>query len=116
MFTTREERVTMALTDLGVGIAFGGITTLMCTFPMCLGLIAQMYKFGILVSMAAIFGEIWALVFLSSMLICFGPEGNQGNIRAIYYIFRCVPCRNRYRKARRKKISMLLELIKVRDV
>jgi len=111
MFNTREERATMALTDLSVGIAFGGLTTLMCTLPMCLGVIVQMYKFGILVSVTVIFGEIWALVFLSSMLISFGPEGNDGNISAIYYIFRCKPCRNRCRKPRRKKIAMMLELM-----
>lgn len=94
-FKTRLKRTTMALTELGVCIVFGGLTTFMCVFPMCFGEIIQMYKFGFLLATTVILGQIWALIFMPAVLTLVGPQGSQGNVRAIRYLLQCRLCRAR---------------------
>jgi len=81
--TTRRARTRMALTELGVSITFGCITTICCGYPLYLTSVSWFYKFGLLVIFSVTLAILVALVFLPSVLLLIGPVNDSGNLQFI---------------------------------
>lgn len=80
----RFQRTRGALTDLGISILFGVITTLLAGFMLFPAIIIFFVKFaGLIVSTVAL-GLVWSLIFLPAILLVIGPTGDFGSITAIF--------------------------------
>merc|ERR550534_382732 len=82
--TTRRERTRMALTELGVSITYGCITTICCGYPLYLTSVSWFYKFGLLVILSVTLAILVALVFLPAVLLLIGPVNDSGNLQCIH--------------------------------
>jgi len=82
--TTRRGRTRMALTELGVSITFGCITTICCGFPLYLTSVSYFYKFGLLVIMSVTLAILVALIFLPAVLLIIGPVNDSGSLPCIH--------------------------------
>jgi multidrug efflux pump subunit AcrB len=81
---TRRKRMRMALTDMGVSIFFGALTTFVSVIPLVLLPLILFKKFGTLIMITVIFGLSWALVFFPSLLLIMGPQFDQGAIPIVH--------------------------------
>jgi len=81
--TTRRARTRMALTELGVSITFGCITTICCGWPLYLTSVSWFYKFGLLIITSVTLAILVALVFLPAVLLLIGPVEDSGSLQCI---------------------------------
>lgn len=72
-----------ALTDLGISILFGAITTLLAGFMLFPAIIIFFVKFAGLIVATVSLGLIWSLIFLPTLLLIVGPIGDFGSIPAM---------------------------------
>ncbi|CDF40962.1 unnamed protein product [Chondrus crispus] len=80
----RFERTRDALTDLGISVLFGALTTFLAGCMLFPAIIVFFFKFaGLIVSTIAL-SLLWSLVFLPSMLLVLGPTGDFGSFKAFY--------------------------------
>lgn len=80
----RLARTRHALTDLGISVLFGALTTLLaglCLFP---GIIVFFVKFAGLIVSTIILSVIWSLGFFPALLMVVGPEGKFGSLWALF--------------------------------
>lgn len=80
----RFNRTRDALTDLGISILFGAISTLLAGFMLFPAIIIFFVKFaGFIVATVAL-GVIWSLIFFPALLITIGPTGSFGDLRPLW--------------------------------
>lgn len=80
----RYERTKDALTDLGISILFGVITTLLAGFMLFPATIIFFVKFAGLIVSTVSLGLVWSLIFLPAILLVTGPTGDFGSVAAIF--------------------------------
>lgn len=76
----RMDRTRDALTDLGISVLFGAVTTLVAGICLLPAIIIFFTKFAGLIISTIILSMTWSLVILPCLLMSFGPEGNFGRI------------------------------------
>lgn len=82
-----KDRKTMtqdALTDLGISILFGVISTLLAGFMLFPAIIIFFVKFAALIVTTVAFNLIVGLGVFPALLVLCGPEGNFGSLTALY--------------------------------
>lgn len=78
--TTRDERTRDALTDLGVSIFFGAVSTLLAGFMLFPAIITFFVKFAGLIVTTVILSLTWALCFFPALLLIAGPNEQLGSL------------------------------------
>lgn len=81
----RFNRTRDALTDLGISILFGAITTLLAGFMLFPAIIIFFKKFAGLIVTTVALGMIWSLIFFPAMLLIVGPTGCFGDLKPIFH-------------------------------
>lgn len=81
---TKLERTRGALTDLGISILFGAISTLLAGAMLFFATIIFFFKFGVFVFSTVALSLVWGLVFFPCMLLVFGPTGATGQIMQVF--------------------------------
>ncbi len=84
---TRLERTRGALTDLGISILAGAISTLLAGAMLFFATIIFFFKFGVFIFSTIALSLIWGLAFFPCFLLAVGPTGNTGSL---LQIFRCL--------------------------
>lgn len=74
------ERTRDALTDLGISVVAGAISTLLAGSMLFFAVIIFFVKFGMFVVSTVLLSLIWGLVFFPSLLHTFGPVGTTGEL------------------------------------
>ena len=77
---TRYDKTRDAMTDLGISILFGAITTLLAGTMLLPAVITFFVKFAILITITILSSMLWALVFLPAILLTVGPTGSFGSL------------------------------------
>eukprot|EP00177_Eucheuma_denticulatum_P004660 GFKZ01008474.1.p1 GENE.GFKZ01008474.1~~GFKZ01008474.1.p1 ORF type:complete len:1014 (+),score=125.22 GFKZ01008474.1:449-3490(+) len=87
---SRFDRVRDALTDLGISVLFGAISTLLAGFMLFPAIIIFFQKFAGLIVITVSLGLIWSLIFLPALLLVLGPTGETGDLKPyVKKIFSC---------------------------
>lgn len=81
--TNRTERTRDALTDLGVSVLAGAISTLLAGGMLFFATIIFFLKFGIFVFMTVALSLVWGLVFFPCLLLAFGPVNKTGELMPV---------------------------------
>lgn len=76
----RMDRTKDALTDLGISVLFGAVTTLLAGICLLPAIIIFFTKFAGLIISTIILSMTWSLVIFPCLLMSFGPEENFGRI------------------------------------
>lgn len=89
---TRLNRVRDALTDLGISILFGAISTLLAGFMLFPAIITFFVKFAGLLIITIALNLLWSLLFFPATLMILGPTGTFGSLRPIFRsLTACLP-------------------------
>lgn len=80
---TRVDRTQDALTDLGISVLFGSLTTLLAGLMLFPAIIIFFVKFAGLIVSTIILSLLWSLGFFPAVLMILGPEGDFGSIKAL---------------------------------
>lgn len=91
----RFDRVRDALTDLGISVLFGAISTLLAGFMLFPAIIIFFQKFAGLIVITVSLGLIWSLIFLPALLLVLGPTGKTGDLKP--YLSKILDCFRRRR-------------------
>lgn len=81
---SRADRTRDALTDLGISILFGVISTLLAGFMLFPAVIIFFFKFAALIVATVAFNLIVGLGLFPALLTICGPEGDFGSLVALY--------------------------------
>ena len=81
---TRFLRTRDALVHLGVSVVAGAITTILSGLFLWGTVMIFFQKFAFLITFTVSVSFLWAVVFLPAALLIIGPEGNFGNLTAIF--------------------------------
>lgn len=93
----KNERTRAALTELGISILAGAVSTLAASAMLFFAIVVFFTKIGILIFATIVLALIWSLVFLPAFLHSFGPSGNTGEI---YPLLRKIfPCFGKSKKS-----------------
>lgn len=94
---SRTERTRTALTELGISVLAGAVSTVLAGAMLFFAIIIFFVKFGIFVVMTVSLALIWGLLFFPAMLLIAGPTGNTGEV----YTFakKILPCFGRKKNA-----------------
>ena len=94
---TRRDRTRDALTDIGISILFGSLSTLLAGLMLYPAIITFFVKFAGLIVMTIVLSLIWSLVFFPALLATFGPTGKFGSFKP--YVSRLAACFGWQKKA-----------------
>jgi predicted RND superfamily exporter protein len=86
--TTREERATFAVKNMGVTVFAGAVTTAGAALIMFACFSTFFHKMAILMSMTIFFSLLFSMGMFMSLLFLIGPEGNCGDLN-----FLCRSCK-----------------------
>lgn len=94
---TRHDRVRDALTDLGISVFAGALSTLVSSATLFLASVTFFQKFARFVTVTVALSLIWSLVFLMAILMVIGPEGDFGSLKPLFRLIsspfrRIFPC------------------------
>lgn len=90
---SRYDRTRDALTDLGISILFGAVSTLAAGIMLFPAVITFFVKFAGLIVITVSLSLIWSLTFLPSLLLIAGPTGEFGSLAPhLRWIARCFVC------------------------
>lgn len=84
----RTERLKDALTDLGISVLFGALTTFGAGLAMTPATIVFFTKFAILLMATVTLSFLWSVVFFPSYMLCIGPQHKFGSLKGVLNIFR----------------------------
>lgn len=88
---SRLDRTRDALTDLGISILAGAISTLLAGSMLFMATIIFFFKFGIFVVVTVALSLVWGLFFFPAMLLLVGPTGSSGELKPIFFsLFNCI--------------------------
>lgn len=90
---TRLERMSFALLTMGVSVASGAMTTMLCGFVLMFSSILFFSKMGMILFTTVLFALMWALIFFASIALLVGPEGDQGDLKQYLVYCPCKPCK-----------------------
>merc|ERR1712045_1053982 len=79
----------MALTELGVSIIYGGLTTFCSGLPLCFAVFNFCFRFGVNIMLTVVWALLWALVFFPALLFTVGPSGSSGDIHCLKNLLTC---------------------------
>lgn len=86
----RFERTRDALTDLGISILFGAISTLAAGLMLFPAIITFFVTFAGLIVATISLGLIWSLIFFPALLLIVGPAGDFGSLKPFFgKVFGC---------------------------
>lgn len=77
---TRFERVRDALTELGVSVVFGGLSTILAGIMLFFTTILFFNKFGGFLVATIALSMLWSLTIFCAALMVVGPQGNFGSL------------------------------------
>ena len=77
---TRLERTRTALTDLGISILFGALSTVAAGSMLFFAVVIFFTKIGVITVATVTIALLWALLFLPALLHTFGPTGQTGEL------------------------------------
>lgn len=80
----REEKISESLRRMGVSIIGGGITTFGAGLFLLPCTVSLFWKMGTLLIVAVIASLAYSLLFFSALCFFYGPEGEQGDLKALY--------------------------------
>eukprot|EP00357_Protocruzia_adherens_P026445 CAMPEP_0115036516 /NCGR_PEP_ID=MMETSP0216-20121206/42175_1 /TAXON_ID=223996 /ORGANISM="Protocruzia adherens, Strain Boccale" /LENGTH=667 /DNA_ID=CAMNT_0002416371 /DNA_START=1243 /DNA_END=3246 /DNA_ORIENTATION=+ len=80
---TRQDKTRETLQKMGVSISGGAITTFGTGAVLFLTTVVFFFKFAWVITSTIFFSIAWSLLFLPSILLILGPEGDTGNLRAL---------------------------------
>jgi len=78
---TREERIRLALTRIGVSIFYSSITTFGAAVMIFFCTIMIFVRFGIIIAVNTAFSIIFSLFLFSALLAVMGPKGKTGTLK-----------------------------------
>lgn len=81
---SREDRVRESLTQLGVSVVAGAITTILSGIFLWGTVMIFFQKFAFLITFTVIVSFLWAIVLLPSLLLVIGPQGSFGSWAALF--------------------------------
>lgn len=81
--TDRFSRTRDALTELGISIVFGIVSTMLSAAMLLPATVLLFKRLSILILMTMSHTALWSFVFLPAMLLTFGPQGNFLSLRPI---------------------------------
>lgn len=103
---TRFDRTRDALTDLGISIIAGGVSTLLAGSFLFFAVIIFFVKFGGFIVSTVILSMLWSLLFFPAILQTIGPVGNVGSLAFIgTAISRCIAPLTRKRREKELVLS-----------
>merc|ERR1711865_309355 len=71
---TRVAKATIALTEMGVSVVSGAMTTFLAAAPMFSSVFFFFFQFGSFIAMITVLSLFWAIVYLMTLAAAFGPE------------------------------------------
>ena len=71
---TRFERARAALTEMGVSVFSGAMTTFFASCPLMGAVFLFFVRFGVFIAMITIYSILWAIFFLMTLSMAVGPE------------------------------------------
>jgi hypothetical protein len=71
---TRVAKATIALTEMGVSVVSGAMTTFLAAAPMFSSVFFFFFQFGSFIAMITVLSLFWAIVYLMTLASAFGPE------------------------------------------
>jgi len=77
----RLERLRDSVTHMGISITAGAVTTLFSAIFLFGATMTFFTKFAIMITATVLFAYLWAVLFFTSLLATWGPEGTQGDVR-----------------------------------
>lgn len=83
----RGERTRDALTDLGISILFGAISTLCAGIMLFPAIIVFFVKFAGLIVTTILLSMVWSLTLFPALLVTVGPEDDFGSIFSLFQCF-----------------------------
>ena len=90
---TRLERMSFALLTMGVSVVSGAITTTLSGIMLIFPAMIFFYKMGWIIVSVVLLALLWALVFFSSIVMMWGPEGDQGDLNKYLVYCPCKQCK-----------------------
>lgn len=81
---TREARTAFALNTVGVSVLSGALTTLGSAFVLFFTTVVFMTRYGTVIFCIILFSLFYSMTWLPSMLATFGPQGNTGDLKALF--------------------------------
>lgn len=81
--TTREQRVTDMVEEMGVSVLSGALSTVLAILPMFFAPNEFFTKFGTFLAVTIALSCVYAMTFYPALLAVFGPLGNTGKV----YVF-----------------------------
>lgn len=82
--TGRYDRMRDALTNLGISVLAGAVSTIVSGSMLFFAVITFFGKFAAFVVSTVSLSLVWSTLFLPAMLLVFGPQQNFGSIRPIF--------------------------------
>lgn len=79
----RYERTIDALTELGISIFFGAVTTLVAGCMLFFATITFFVKFAAVMVSTVLFSLLWGLCFFPALLVTAGPSNEMGSLRPL---------------------------------
>jgi len=89
---TRFERMSFALLTMAVSVLAGAITTALSSTALLFLKLAFFYKMGVIILTVIFYAFCWSLIFFTSIMLLFGPEGKQGDLNQYLTYFRRKQC------------------------
>merc|ERR1711997_917055 len=86
---SRMERLSFALLTMGVSVVSGAVTTMLSGLMLVFPPYIFFYKMGWIIVTTVLLAVTWALVFFTSIVALWGPEGDTGDLNK-YFAF--IPC------------------------
>jgi hypothetical protein len=83
-FDTRQERVREGVTEMGVTVLGGAITSIGASLQLFFCYFIFFFKFGVFFNVTILFSFTWAFLFFLPLLALVGPEGDFGDVRQMY--------------------------------
>lgn len=104
-YPTRLEKTRTALTEMGVSVLGGAVTTFGASVFLFMAEMTFFYQFGLFIGMTIGLSCVFALVCLMAVLITIGPEGTRVNGNHVFGDLRCL----RKRDQKGVQVKVLLE-------
>merc|ERR1712165_600645 len=86
------ERMSFALLTMAVSVLAGAITTALSSTALLFLKLAFFYKMGVIILTVIFYAFCWSLIFFTSIMLVFGPEGKQGDLNQYLAYFRRKQC------------------------
>lgn len=100
---SRVERTRSALTELGISVLAGAISTLGAASMLFFAIVVFFTKIGVLIVATIALALIWSLGFFPAFLHAFGPTKNMGELMPV--VRKILPCLPKKEKSSEESTS-----------